>query len=151
FIYNIPPNSVITSNISGTNVTCSGDCNGTATVLNIVGGTAPITITWNDPASQVGNFATNLCAGSYTATITDNAGCKAIDTISIISPSAINPNTVVTSPACGQCNGSITVTPTGGNGAVYSYTWTSPPSNGPTINNICAGPYEVNITDNLGC
>jgi gliding motility-associated-like protein len=148
-IYNIPPNSVITSTISSTNVTCSGDCNGTATVLNIVGGTAPITIAWND--GQVGNFATNLCAGSYTATLTDNAGCKAIDTISIIAPSAINPNTVVTNPACGQCNGNITVAPTGGNVGVYTYTWTSPPSNAPILPNICAGPYQVIIADNLGC
>jgi len=151
FIYTVPPASVITSSISATNVTCFGNCNGTATVLNIVGGAIPIHITWNDPASQVGNFATNLCAGSYTATITDNSGCQAYDTISIISPSVINPNTVITNPACGQCNGNITVTPTGGNGGVYTYTWTSPPSNGHSLNNICAGPYQVNITDNLGC
>jgi gliding motility-associated-like protein len=151
FTYTVPPASVITSSISATNVTCFGNCNGTATVLNIVGGTAPITITWNDPASQVGNFATNLCGGTYTATITDHSGCQAYDTISIISPSAINPNTVVTNPACGQCNGNITVTPSGGNGPVYTYTWTSPPSNGSSLSNICAGPYQVNITDNLGC
>ena len=151
FLYTIPPNSVITSIISATNITCFGTCNGTATVSNIIGGTFPLTITWNDPASQVGNFATNLCAGTYTATITDHAGCKAMDTISIISPSAINPNTIITNPACGQCNGNITVAPTGGNGPVYTYTWTSPPSNASTLPNICAGPYQVNIADNLGC
>ena len=150
FVYVIPPNSVIVSNIAATNVTCFSNCNGTATVSNINGGAAPYTVSWNDPANQTGTFASNLCAGTYTATITDNIGCMALDTISIISPSAINPNTVVTNPTCGQCDGTITVAPTGGNGATYTYTW-SPAGITPTVTNVCAGPYQVNIADNLGC
>jgi gliding motility-associated-like protein len=150
FTYTVTAAAVITSNIAATNATCFGVCDGTATVSNIIGGTFPIHINWNDPNNQVGNFATNLCAGSYTATITDNSGCKAFDTISIVAPSIINPNTVVINPACGQCNGKITVVPSGGSGA-YTYTWTSPPSHGPSINNICAGPYQVTVSDTNGC
>ena len=150
FIYTIPPNTAIASNIAATNVSCFSNCNGTATVSSINGGAAPYTVSWNDPAHQTGTFASNLCTGTYTATITDNVGCMALDTISVISPSAINPNTVVTNPTCGQCNGDITVTPTGGNGATYTYTW-SPAGSTPTLTNVCAGPYQVNIADNLGC
>jgi gliding motility-associated-like protein len=147
--YFIPPNSAIISNIAATNINCFNNCNGTATVSNINGGAAPYTVSWN-PSNQTGTFASNLCAGTYTATITDNVGCMALDTISIISPSAINPNTLVTNPTCGQCDGNITVTPTGGNGATYTYTW-SPAGSTPTVTNVCAGPYQVNIADNLGC
>lgn len=58
---------------------CHGNCNGSVSV-SIVGGTATsYAITWN--TGQTGAAIANLCAGIYTATITDNIGCS--DTISI--------------------------------------------------------------------
>ena len=142
--------TVIVSTIFGTNATCFNSCNGIGTVSSISGGIAPYNISWNDPSSHVGTVANNLCVGSYTATITDNTGCQAIDTITIKQPNTINPNSTITNPSCGQCNGVISLNASGGNGAVYTYSWT-PAGNTNTINNVCAGPHQVVISDNLGC
>lgn len=51
-----------------------GSCSGEAFVISS-GGSAPYTIQWNDPNAQTGFAAYNLCAGLYTATVTDDAGC----------------------------------------------------------------------------
>ena len=148
FIYTVLANSTIVSTISATNATCFGSCNGAATVSNINGGTPNYAITWNN--SQVGLVANSLCAGTYIATITDAVGCKAMDTITITAPNSINPNPSVTNPSCGQSNGSITVTPTGGNTGSYTYSWT-PSGNTNTITNVGAGVSQVDIADALGC
>jgi hypothetical protein len=46
------------------------------------------------------------------------------------------------------CNGSATVTATGGQ-APYTYTWTPGGQNTYTVNNLCAGTYSVLVKDNL--
>ncbi|MHB8402556.1 MAG: gliding motility-associated C-terminal domain-containing protein, partial [Bacteroidia bacterium] len=150
FPYNVPSNSIITSTISATKPTCFDSCNGKATVSHINGGTPIYTVTWS-PSGQIDSFATALCAGSYTATITDALGCQGKDTIKIIAPLPITLNPDTANPACGQCNGTIILSPTGGTGTTYTYTW-SPASiigTGGTL--LCPGNYSVVITDSNGC
>jgi hypothetical protein len=48
-------------------------CDGTATV-NVNGGVPPYTFQWNDPVLQTTQTAIELCAGTYTVTVTDAAG-----------------------------------------------------------------------------
>ncbi len=59
------------------NSTCNtpgtSSCTGTATV-NPTGGTAPYTFLWNDSQAQLTQTAIELCAGTYTVTVTDNIG-----------------------------------------------------------------------------
>jgi hypothetical protein len=62
---------------------------GTATV-NVVGGTPPYTLAWNDPFMQTTVTAINLVAGMYIVTITDNDGCKITDTATVNSANGIN-------------------------------------------------------------
>jgi gliding motility-associated-like protein len=74
------------------------------------------------------------------------------DTVQVVpGPPVLNPpNVVVTNPLCnGDCNGSITVTPTNGT-APYTYTWTTGQST-PNITQLCAGNYSVLISDVNGC
>lgn len=52
----------------------TGSCNGAAHLL-LSGGTAPYTISWNDPMFQTGQSAYDLCEGAYIASITDANGC----------------------------------------------------------------------------
>ena len=74
------------------------------------------------------------------------------DTVQVVpGPPVLNPpNVVVTNPLCdGDCNGSITVTPTNGT-APYTYTWATGQST-PNITQLCAGNYSVLISDVNGC
>jgi gliding motility-associated-like protein len=148
----ISPATSILSVVNFVNNNCAGTCNGSISLSSFGGGTAPYTTAWSN--LQTGPSISSLCAGSYTATITDAAGCKAIDTVTITTPPAINPNTVVSSPACGLCNGTITIAPTGGVPSTlppaYTYTWNTS-SHAATITNVCAGLYQVDITDSVGC
>ena len=68
----------ISPNITSTNVTCHGYCNGTITV-DPSGGTPGYMYAWTPPPI-VGDSTANvavLCAGRWTVTITDAAGCEA--------------------------------------------------------------------------
>lgn len=53
----------------------NGTCNGQTFVV-VSGGQPPYAYQWNDPQNQTTSAATNLCAGTYTCTITDQNGCS---------------------------------------------------------------------------
>lgn len=57
-------------------------CDGTATV-NVVGGTPPYSYIWNDPVGQTTETAIELCAGTYTVTVTDAVGNSAQSTVEV--------------------------------------------------------------------
>lgn len=135
--------------LTSTNVVCNGQCNGAASISNPVGGTPAYTIAWVNPVST-NTLITGLCPGSYTAQITDANNCILYMPVVITQPQVINDNSMLTSSACfGNCNGSIALNPTGGNGG-YTYNW----NNGASTSNItglCPGNYSVTITDALNC
>ena len=63
------------------NVTCSGLCDATIT-LSVDGGTKGSGYVHSWSSGSVDTFATNLCAGTYTDTITDGVGC--VETFSFV-------------------------------------------------------------------
>ncbi len=81
-------------------------------------------------------------------TVTASNGCTATASTTINSSTGITTTATPTHTTCGQNNGSITATPSGGSG--YSYTW----SNGgttQTISNLPSGTYTVTVTAASGC
>jgi len=60
------------STVSTTDVTDSVNCNGTA-MVNVFGGTAPYTYTWNNGVTTISQ--SNLCEGLYACYVTDANGC----------------------------------------------------------------------------
>jgi gliding motility-associated-like protein len=72
------------------NVSCFGLSDGSATV-QATAGNPPYLYSWNTVPVQNTATATNLPAGNYTVTVTDNNGCKS-------STSAL-----ITEPASGSC------------------------------------------------
>jgi gliding motility-associated-like protein len=149
----ITATSAISASVNAqTNVSCNGGSNGTATV-SVTGGTAPLSYSWNTPPVQTGITATNLSAGSYTVTVTDNNTCSATASVTITEPqmltSSIGGSTNV---SCNAGNdGSATVTANGGSGAL-SYSWnTSPVQTNPTASGLSAGNYTVTVTDANSC
>jgi gliding motility-associated-like protein len=133
--------------ISTTQTTCSTSANGTATVT-ASGGTMPYTYLWNDPApAQTTATATDLAAGSYTVTVTDNGGCSTVMSGTVSAGNGISANASVTSAiTCnGANNGAVSVTASGGAG-VLTYNWSNG-NTGPNITGLIAGTYTVTISD----
>ena len=61
-------------------------------------------------------------------------------------------NLVITDANEGACDGSAAVTASGGGGAPYSYQWNDPNnSTSAIVSGLCAGTFEVTITDDEGC
>ncbi len=147
--YTVGSLTTITSNTFATNNNCFGDCNGSIGVINVTGGSTPYNYLWTDGLGQTNAVATNLCNGNYSVTITDNIGCVGYNSGVITSAPAIVATPVVTEPSCGLCNGSATLTITGGNGG-YTEVWTNTQT-GNVVSNLCAGLHGVQITDALGC
>lgn len=145
---NVLGNTTIAFTTSSTNINCSNLCTGSATIINLVGGTAPYTYNWT-PSGQFTPTATGLCAGTYTAMVTDANGCFTTQLVTITATPAIAVAPAVTQPSCGLCNGQIVLNPSGGT-APFTYVW----SNGQTtatVTGICAGLYQVTVTDANGC
>ncbi len=149
FNYNVPSLTTITASTLAVNNLCFNDCNGVLTATNIAGGVPSYTIQWNDPLGQIGNTASGLCTGNYTATITDANGCFNQIPATIGSNSQVTFTPTITQPSCDACNGSAIVNPVGGT-TPYNYLW----SNNQVVNtatNLCSGVYAVQITDGNGC
>lgn len=147
--------TALTISITHTDMSCFGVCDGTAN-LTIGGGTTPYTIVWEDnlgnPIGQSSDPATNLCAGTYHADVTDANGCTITSAnVTILEPAALTGSVATTDVSCnGVCDGSAVVTPAGGMGP-FTYTWSTSVNTTDTELNLCAGNYTVDITDNNGC
>lgn len=141
----------ITATFSTTQENC-GAGNGTATVFP-AGGTPPYTAYLWNPGGQTTQTATGLSQGTYTVTITDNAGCTANHSVNVWNSSGTITTLKSFTPAIcnGSTNGTATVTPSGGTPG-YQYLWnTNPVQTTQTAVNIGAGTYIVITTDQAGC
>lgn len=142
---NGPTDATITS----TMVTCNGLSNGSAEVSNPIGGTPSYTLSWISPVSASATVS-GLSAGTYTAQVVDANNCLYFEPITITEPQAIDDNENMISANCfGNCNGSITLNPSGGNGG-YTYLWSNSVITN-TVSNLCPGAISVTITDNQSC
>ncbi len=132
-------------------------------VLNITEGMPPFTASWTGPVSgsTTGSETVitleDLPSGAYNLTLTDAAGCAAIDTQAI--DNAENDLALTADVLAGNCgeNGELALTIAGGD-PVYTVTWTGPVSgsqatgNGSvTLTDLPAGDYEITVVDGNGC
>lgn len=141
--------STIAVTASATNETCQNTCNGSATA-NVTGGTAPFTYSWTGTPATTAT-ASNLCAGSYNVTVTDQAGCSATAQAVVSSGSGISVTANAVNETCqNTCDGSISTTVAGGT-APLTYSWTGTPATTANVSNLCAGNYTVTVTDQNGC
>ena len=68
--------------IQKVNDSCLPGCSGSISV-QVTGGASPFLYAWSGGISGNSAQANNLCAGTYTVTITDNAGCSSSQTVTI--------------------------------------------------------------------
>ena len=132
--------------MTSTNVTCNGAANGQATAIPS-GGTPPYTYAWTNGKNT--QTITNLSPGNYTVTVTDNAGQKKSDQVSITQPSALALSVNTGTLTCAKTDLVLKATVSGGTPG-YAYLW----STFETSQEISVdepGVYTVVITDDNGC
>ncbi len=136
---------------SMSDVVCYGQGNGSATV-SVTGGVGPYFYNWNSLPPQNGSTATNLNAGFYTVSVSDNNGCISTASVQIIEPDSIALTANADLFICQTSDTTLIAHASGGFGTL-NYTWT--PGN---INNdsVIVAPaattiYTVTVTDAHGC
>lgn len=122
---------------------------GTATAVPF-GGTPPYTYQWSNGGTTA--LITGLGAGTYTVTVTDQAGCTAVGSVNVLvfGNEGIWIGDMITNVTCfGANNGMATAMPMSGT-APYTYLWNT----GATtmkITGLAPGTYTVTVTDANGC
>lgn len=144
-IVSVPAYNVVESI---TNALCHSGNEGEITVA-VTGATAPYIISWTgNGINQSGLTASDLQAGNYNLSISDANNCFYSNTYTVTEPSSIAVSAVITNAVCASCNGTVSLTVSGGN-APYTYEW----ANNTTLSQITAipGTYCVDISDANSC
>ena len=144
-IVSIIPRPVLSS--VAADATCAP--NSGSVVLTVTDTNPPYTFAWSN-GSTAQNLS-NVSAGSYSVTVSNQNSCTAVHTVTVGSANNnITMTPTITHVSCfGQTNGSISMVANGGS-LPYTYSW----SNGSTqssISNLAAGSYTVTVTDALMC
>ncbi len=147
---NIPATNGAVLLLDGTtNATCG--LNNGSIAISATGGNGALVYQWSHNFSLNSTNPTGLGAGAYSVTATDATGCQTVldmtvsaDPVPTVSVTGVNPTT------CGQNNGSILVTGSGGVGAL-TYTWSPALPNTPNPTGLASGTYSVTVTDANGC
>ncbi len=127
---------------------CFGELNG-AIDISVVGGVAPYTYEWSNGGTT--QDLVGLEAGNYQVYVKGATGCEKSLQASINEPTPVELAIASTEDikCFGGNNGSIDLSVTGGV-EPYAYSW----SNGAAtqdIDQLVAGSYTVNVTDDHGC
>lgn len=130
-------------------VSCYAGNNGTATVTPS-GGSAPYLFSWS-PTGGAAATASNLSAGTYSITVTDDHSCSVISSTIISQPNSILAATVTnTASTCGQNNGTASIIATGGT-SPYTYSWAPFGGSGANPTSLAQGTYTITIADAHSC
>ncbi len=148
-IHIISPSAIIVTT-SSIDAICPSSTTGSASVTS-TGGIGAHSYQWSNGES--GDNISNIAAGVYTVTVTDNNGCTMTNTATVEEPPALVFSEISsTDVLCnGGSDGTVTAVATGGTPG-YSYTW----SNGTTtmsnsVTGLMADTYTVTVTDANGC
>ncbi|PKP18348.1 MAG: hypothetical protein CVU05_13660, partial [Bacteroidetes bacterium HGW-Bacteroidetes-21] len=140
---------------ASTDVSCSSECTGSAQVGVFSGGVAPYTYIWDTPNQDTTAVTVaELCAGTYTVTITDSLSCSVTASVTVTSPNNLTFTTNIMNISChGFHNGTIQIFASGGappyqysidDGGMFSIQ--------STFNNLWAGVnYNVVLKDANQC
>ena len=131
---------------------CAGSSDGSVTVLT-EGGQGPYQYRIGTGALQTGTQFTGLAASTYELTVQDANGCQGKASVVVNQPAPLTVSAAVGPVNCfGPTSGSLTLTPTGGTGAVtYQLTAVRPSQASNVFTGLGAGAYTIVGTDANGC
>ncbi|MBT3622305.1 MAG: T9SS type B sorting domain-containing protein [Flavobacteriales bacterium] len=116
--------------------------------VTISGGTTPYYYNWSNGSST--EDLNNLSGGIYLLTVTDNKGCTATLNVTISEPPSPILSFTQTDVSCnGGNDGGIDLTVNGGT-SPFTYVWTTNETT-QDINNLSAGQYTVQVSDDNSC
>lgn len=152
--------SSITLQLNPTDVNCEGGSTGSMSAT-VIDGIEPYTYSWTGPDGYSSDAAVieDLAPGIYCLDIIDGAGCTASACDTIIQINELNATSELSDFSCNQiscagaCDGSIDITVSGGVDP-FSFAWSGPDgytADTEDISNLCAGTYELVLTDDVGC
>lgn len=152
-----PNNPPSFDGVVGTDViNCFGDTTGTISGSISDGALGDLTIVLSGPVDMTITLASagtfnfdSLPAGTYTITVSDSEGQSDMTTVTIDQPDDIVVD-VLTGADSNNCDGFIDLTVSGGT-EPYTFEWINQPWTTEDVSNVCAGFYDVMITDNNGC
>ena len=139
-------------------ILCNG---GTATItLSVSNGYGVHSYEWqNSENATVGtnsNELSNITAGTYTVTVTDEHLCATSTSVTVNQPNLVVVSADKTDKVCATLGTAFVTSVTGGSETGYQYQWTND-ANGETIGNgesvtgLAGGNYTVLVTDSNGC
>ena len=141
-------NSTMSVSTSFTDPTCAGSTNGTASVSG-TSNSPPVNYLWSNSSNST--TITNLGAGTYDVTVSDNGGCTITSSVTLTDPPQIVVDSSSTTPdTCGANDGTINISASGGTGTL-SYNYGSGANTTGIFQNLSAGNYIVTITDDNSC
>lgn len=131
---------------------CSGNVPVTISANIIQGGTSPYQYLWNTGPNDTLNTLGNILGGSYSVIVTDQNNCTATAAITISTNNNLPVNSTIVNNNCfGFSNGSISLTPTAGQG-FYTYAWLPNISSSNAASSLTSGLYNIVVTDTAsGC
>lgn len=134
--------------ITATHPACNGQANGSAAAV-ANGGAGTLTYVWSSGADT--QALSDLAAGEYAVTVTDENSCESIATVTLSEPPALTLELLnVVNTACPNvAEGSANVNAAGGTGFI-EILWSNG-QEGPSAANLIAGNYSTTATDANGC
>lgn len=141
--------ALFTVSVTTTNLTCSGQNDGTATATASGGTTPYLNYVWSN--SLFGPSINNLSEGTYSVTVSDFNFCTATASgdVTALDPIVISATTYSDISCYGANDGAIATSVTGGN---PPYTWLWMPGNFTTssVSSLPPGPITVTVYDATG-
>lgn len=136
----------------GTNVSCNGECDGTADVI-VSNGSGSYSYSWSHDPSLTGASVSDLCADTYRVTVEDQiSGATEVQSFVITEPDSLTATIVEMDCASGMGvrDGAYRAVPDGGS-RPYNYLWCNNSTSSVPTNLEGGSICNVLITDANGC
>ncbi len=132
-----------------TDATCFNENSGSISLM-VNGTNGPYNFLWDNTNQMVAN-PTNLGAGTYSVTVSDNDGCETFGTYDILEGTEIIVSAVPSPALCSDPNGSIALTIDSGTGP-FTFDWADPAvADIANPTGLTNGQYEVTVYDANNC
>lgn len=132
-------------------VSCASECDGA--IYTSISGNSTGTYSWI-PGGQTTRVITAICAGDYTAVVTDTGGCKSVQLFTVNGPDPLDVVFASSKDVTCEYTNDGSIKALVASTQKLTIAWTGPQefnANKLEVNNLLAGTYTVNVTDENNC